>query len=716
MEISKCYASGRLEAAKPLYERALKIIEETGDQRALAEAKANFGALVRRIEQIRPAGVSATKILNADAAANITAKEQCANYVLEVSRRINEVWLKEDASVLAPVVVQFLINAQGSVSKLELAPGCGAGSLEQFEAFGAVMKAAPFGPLPTPALPQLSVRITLKQDRGSIGLVFRVSKDNNVVITHVRPGSPAERSGLSAGDIILSVDGREIPAIPSLPSVSAMMVGKVGRPIALQIQRGNEVSSFSITRADPQKYSPKDFEQIGKANARSAEAPPTVRLSAGDREKAKQLEKQARALADSGELKKSILLFDQAMLLCPNDFAICCDRGLVYKELKRWDEAKADFERAQRLHPSNISVALELATCYAGVGQRDYALKMLWKLKEERASVDNSKVDGTLVELADPKAIASLAMLSNASPLQLVKARDYLNKSGSNIREVSNLERLIRDRRSSAEEESDLARHYVGESDFKNATECYERLYASDRMDPDYLYALIHCYSEVGNLERCHDCMDEFSKRFANDFRASTVREMAAYYKDDFKNTRDREKNEIARLDEANFEKRQMPLKVFIPDLLHQSMSWAKRPDPKIDYTKLVRDSLDEWKRATNNSISFELVNDINDAIIEVAWVGASSNMHHSFAAGTAGFTNIPGRGRIMKVDLLVVNEEHKINAEDFYHTSLHEFGHVLGLSHSSLPNDIMYFGGVTATSPKLTENDIKRVLELYPK
>jgi membrane-associated protease RseP (regulator of RpoE activity) len=45
---------------------------------------------------------------------------------------------------------------------------------------------------------------------GYIGMFFRESKPGVMTIERIHPGSGAEKAGLKAGDVVLSVDGREL--------------------------------------------------------------------------------------------------------------------------------------------------------------------------------------------------------------------------------------------------------------------------------------------------------------------------------------------------------------------------------------------------------------------------------------------------------------------------------------------------------------------------
>lgn len=62
------------------------------------------------------------------------------------------------------------------------------------------------------------------------------------------PGTPAEKSGIKAGDIITRIDGTDISK-KTLDEAASMMRGDEGTKITLTIDRNGQVLSFTLTRA-----------------------------------------------------------------------------------------------------------------------------------------------------------------------------------------------------------------------------------------------------------------------------------------------------------------------------------------------------------------------------------------------------------------------------------------------------------------------------------
>src|SRR5262249_18036900 len=69
----------------------------------------------------------------------------------------------------------------------------------------------------------------------------------NAVIVNVIKGSPAEKYGLKRGDMILSVDDRDVKGL-KLDQVVNWIRGEKGTPVRLQILRENSPQPITIVR------------------------------------------------------------------------------------------------------------------------------------------------------------------------------------------------------------------------------------------------------------------------------------------------------------------------------------------------------------------------------------------------------------------------------------------------------------------------------------
>lgn len=116
--------------------------------------------------------------------------------------------------------------------------------------------------LPEIRLPRVELRVSSYSRLGvsvqsltrQLGEYFGVADGRGVLITSVAPGSPAERAGLKAGDVITAVDGKEITSPYTLTRELSRREGTVTLTIIRNKQQQTvtvEIQQPSSTRARP---------------------------------------------------------------------------------------------------------------------------------------------------------------------------------------------------------------------------------------------------------------------------------------------------------------------------------------------------------------------------------------------------------------------------------------------------------------------------------
>lgn len=86
-----------------------------------------------------------------------------------------------------------------------------------------------------------------------VGLAARRSADGQVSVSRVQPGSPAERAGIRAGDLLRTVDGRRVDRLP-VSDVVALLRGDAtaataGSTVRLGVRRGSVTRTETLRRA-----------------------------------------------------------------------------------------------------------------------------------------------------------------------------------------------------------------------------------------------------------------------------------------------------------------------------------------------------------------------------------------------------------------------------------------------------------------------------------
>ena len=118
-------------------------------------------------------------------------------------------------------------------------------------------------------LPQLK---TGKVSRGRLGVriqevttelaeSFGLDKKQGAVISEVLGGSPAERAGLKAGDIILAVNGKKVADMHALPRMVAAK--KPGTKVKLKVLRRGENLQVKVVLDDLEGDSGTEYSQSG---------------------------------------------------------------------------------------------------------------------------------------------------------------------------------------------------------------------------------------------------------------------------------------------------------------------------------------------------------------------------------------------------------------------------------------------------------------------
>ena len=119
-----------------------------------------------------------------------------------------------------------------------------------------------------------------------------------VEVGSVQPGSPAERAGMRAGDVLMSVDGADVSA-SDVPTVADLLRGPAPSAVRVSFQRGTSMSTVELDRAT--------FTTQDVTVERLAGNISRVAVSAFTRGVGRDVQRALEATADGGETAGVVL-------------------------------------------------------------------------------------------------------------------------------------------------------------------------------------------------------------------------------------------------------------------------------------------------------------------------------------------------------------------------------------------------------------------------
>ena len=81
-------------------------------------------------------------------------------------------------------------------------------------------------------------------------MAAELGRDRAIEVVEVVAGSPAERAGLHAEDLIVSVDGRDVTDVGDLQRL--MTADRIGHEVALGVVRGGVPTTLQIVPVELQ--------------------------------------------------------------------------------------------------------------------------------------------------------------------------------------------------------------------------------------------------------------------------------------------------------------------------------------------------------------------------------------------------------------------------------------------------------------------------------
>lgn len=127
---------------------------------------------------------------------------------------------------------------------------------------------------------------------------FGVKQGKGILVREVVVGSAAEKAGLKAGDVIVAVDGKEVPSVSKLRrALASEKEQKENRKVALTIVRDKREQTLSVEIAAPEHLGPRRVASVGIDPEEAAEMAADAQAQAREwQENQKEFQKEQEKL------------------------------------------------------------------------------------------------------------------------------------------------------------------------------------------------------------------------------------------------------------------------------------------------------------------------------------------------------------------------------------------------------------------------------------
>lgn len=271
-----------------------------------------------------------------------------------------------------------------------------------------------------------------------------------------------------------------------------------------------------------------------------------------------------------------------------------------------------------------------------------------------------------------------------------------------------------------------LARRALAEAYYRNhqwmeaVDEC-KRIVQGNPDDADAYRIMSASYSCLGDLRSQLECDQIFVERCVGHPDHDTIAQNIPNLKRDIADLAKQQQQEAkpSQWEETHcWTRAPMPLKVYIYERDSDEMKLDHGHSLITDNTpgEIIQRAMEAWTQASEGRISFQMVPVPEQADIVCSFTNNKEGMENAMAAGVTTW-ELDSARRQARIKLLAVRVHEPSKPVDkgfFYETCLHEFGHALGLEHSSGVHDVMYRAVHPEAVTTLSENDKARVVRLY--
>lgn len=289
---------------------------------------------------------------------------------------------------------------------------------------------------------------------------------------------------------------------------------------------------------------------------------------------------------------------------------------------------------------------------------------------------------------------------------KLIKARNY-------EKTAYYLEQVAEHAPSNSSIQETLGMCYGNLGDYDRAIAASRRAVELEPRNETYMYNLVVAYASAGKMKGQLEASEKFVSRFPNSSYAPELKLDITRLQKVVEKTAETDLSKPSADEIAHsFAKHAMPLKVYIDEGPSVELQNDEGRSSHKHARELILKALDIWTQRSLNRVSFTVVSDAESSDIVLICTDQLEAVEPGAAGATTYHRPKENQNQIKALVVAKTGTPVKVNA--FLSMLLHELGHALGLAHSSSAEDIMFWQERPSPPVTISNNDQRRIMQLY--
>lgn len=422
---------------------------------------------------------------------------------------------------------------------------------------------------------------------------------------------------------------------------------------------------------------------------------------------------RANSLMRSNRYREALDLLKTAARDDPTSYSaeVHADMAICYQNLKEYENALSEGKAALKFDAACESAVYSVALSLYRLEKFDECDTYLARYIK---MTGNSEARNRAQELK-----------KGVNIFKNLKEADKAIKAGLDDRAVNCLQKVIAydpsDYSAAAHASMAFALRRAGKTE-KAIAEAKKAL-GFDPTDRSTMYNLAIAYQDIARFDDAISWLNKYLSLETDPAQRKAASEFLSSLNEDkkqFDSSENSRPDYFTQLKESNhartWSSQAMPLKIYI------SGGNGVKGYQKAFHSYVIR-SLDTWCEASGKKINYILLDKKDGADIVVDWTSSSldgTHNDHRMKAGLTGLNYQGGQGGSIARALVAIRTtecfepDKNVEAGECASVCMHEIGHSLGLGHSTLIYDVMYFRSSTKQTGHPTSRDRATIARLY--